>query len=173
MIERMGRGALRLWAAGLLLAAGLPGGAGAAVSVQDKPAAAGAGEKRNGSTMKASDDGIESLDKTVLQVGGAEVTLTVADLKAIRDALLEYLKQSQYEDRDPLIRRSGGPAWIDPQGTARIGPWVLGVDGNDIYLRYREPPGQLAGKAHKAIIEKKDGAWTIRRLDMERIRVQR
>lgn len=123
--------------------------------------------------MRGNDDEVESLDRTVLRVGDAEVALTLDDVKALRDALLDYLKRSDYEDRDELIRWSGGPAWIDPEGRVRIGPWLLGSDGKVMFLRYREPPGQYAGKAHKATLTRKDGTWTIRDLVMERIRTRR
>jgi len=116
---------------------------------------------------------VESLERTVLRVGDAEVTVTLDDARAIRLALLDYLKQSDYEDREALLRFSQGPAWIDPDGKVRIGPWLLGSEGKDMFLRYREPPGQFAGKAHKAFLERKDGAWTVTRLLMERIQVRR
>jgi len=122
--------------------------------------------------MKGSDD-VESLERTVLRVGEAEVELTLDDVKAIRDALVAYLKQSSYEDRDALLPWSDGPAWIDGDGKARIGPWLLGSDGKAIYLRYREPPGEFAGKAHKAILTKAEGKWTVTDLVMERIRTRR
>ena len=123
--------------------------------------------------MNGSDDKVESLDRTVLRVGDADVSVTLDDLKAMRAALLDYLKASDYEDRDALLGWTKGPAWIDPEGTARIGPWVLGSEGKDLFLRYREPPGEHAGKAHKATVTKKDGAWTVSNLVMERIRTRR
>lgn len=122
--------------------------------------------------MTGSDGKIASLDKTVLRVGDTDVELTLDDAKAIQKALVEYLQQSKYEDRDELLKWSG-PAFIDAEGKLRIGPWLMGSDGKEIYLRYREPPGQFAGKAHRAFLEKKDGTWTVTRLLMERIRVRR
>jgi hypothetical protein len=137
------------------------------------PAARGWDGQQGGSgRMKGNDDKVESLERTVLRVGDADVTLTLDELKSIRDALVAYLKASTYEDRDALLPWSDGPAFIDPEGVARIGPWVLGVQGKEIYLRYREPPGQSAGKAHKAILAKKDGTWSVTDLVMERIRVR-
>jgi hypothetical protein len=129
-------------------------------------------DQQSGSAKKMKANDVESLDKTVIHVGDADVTLTLDELKAIRTALVSYLKASSYEDRDAILGWSEGPAFIDAQGTARIGPWVLGTEGKEVFLRYREPPGQLAGKAHKAILAKKDGAWTVTDLVMERIRVR-
>jgi hypothetical protein len=120
--------------------------------------------------MKGSDDEIESLERTVLRVGEAEVELTLDDVRAIRDALVDHLGRSNYEDRDALLPWSQGPAWIDAEGRVRIGPWLLGSRGTQVFLRYREPPGQLAGKAHKAVLARKDGRWTVTDLVMERIK---
>ena len=122
--------------------------------------------------MKGSDGKVESLDRTVLRVGDADVTVTLDDAKAIQVALLDYLKRSDYEDRDALIRWTG-PAFIDPEGTVRIGVWVLGSQGKDIFLGYREPFGPQGAKAHKALLAEKDGIWTVRSLVMEWIRPRR
>jgi hypothetical protein len=115
---------------------------------------------------------IESLDRTVIRVGETEVSLTLDDAKAIRAALLDYLKASSYEDRDELIRWTG-PAFIDTEGKVRIGVWLLGSDGKDIYLRYRERPGQNMAKAHRAFLTKENGTWTVSNLMMEHISLRR
>jgi hypothetical protein len=119
--------------------------------------------------MEDNSDKIESLDRTVLRVGDADMSLTLDDVKAIQVALLDYLKRSDYEDRDALIGWSRGLAWIDADGKVRIGPWLLGSDGKDILLRYREPPGEHMAKAHRASLTKKDGTWTVSNLAMEHI----
>jgi hypothetical protein len=118
---------------------------------------------------------IEGLERTVLRVGEADVLVTREGVKAMQVALLDYLRQQlHYEDRDELLRWSGGPAWIDGDGRARIGPWLLGSEGSEIYLRYREPPGVLAAKAHRATLGQTDaGGWAVTGLVMERIRVRR
>ena len=121
--------------------------------------------------MKGSDDKIASLDRTVLRVGDADVAVTLADVKAIQAALLDYLKRSDYGDRDELIGWTRGPAWIDTEGMVRIGPWLLGSTDKQIYLRYREAPGRLAARAHKALLARKDGKWTVTDVVMEKIRV--
>jgi len=115
---------------------------------------------------------VESLERTVLRVGDHDVELTFDDAKAIQKVLLDYLKQSSYEDRDELLKWSD-PAFIDGDGTLRVGLWVLGADAKQMFLRFREPPGQFAGKAHKAILAKTDGTWTVTDLMTERIRVRR
>ena len=131
-------------------------------------------DERSGSTrMNGNSDKIESRDRTIIRVGDAEMSLTLDDVKAIQAALLDYLKKSDYEDRDALIGWTQGLAWIDPEGKVRIGPWLLGSDEKSLFLRYREPPGQYAGKAHRAFLTKKDEGWTVTKLVMERIRARR
>jgi len=115
----------------------------------------------------------KSADHVVLRVGDADVSVSLTDAAVIRTALQEYVKQSNYEDRDALLPWTQGTPRIDEDGTLRIGPWVLGTDGKQLYLRYREPPGQFAGKAHKAILKKEGAAWTVSDLVMERIRVRK
>jgi hypothetical protein len=120
--------------------------------------------------MSAASD--KSVDHVVLRVGDADVSVSLSDAAAIRTALQDYLKQSSYEDRDALLQWTQGTPRIDADGTLRIGPWVLGTDGKEVFLRYREPPGQFAGKAHKAILKKDGDAWSVSDLVMERIRVR-
>ena len=122
--------------------------------------------------MSGSDEEVKSKERTVLRVGDAEVELTFDDAKAIQKALLDYLEQSSYEDRDELLKWSD-PAFIDGDGTLRVGLWVLGADAKQMFLRFREPPGQFAGKAHKAILARTDGTWKVTDLMTERIRVRR
>lgn len=162
---------MRIWTAVLLLPVVLLAGEGEAVQRRDDTPA-GPSRDESGSTkkMKGSDDEVESLQRTVLRVGEAEVELTLDDVRAIRDALVGYLERSSYEDRDALLPWSRGPGWIDAEGRVRIGPWLLGSRGTQIFLRYREPPGALAGKAHKAVLARKDGRWTVTDMVMERIK---
>lgn len=121
-----------------------------------------------------SDDQIESLDRTVLQVGDAEVPITLKDAKAMQRALVDYLKKSDYEDRERLLGETErDTAWIDSDGDIRIGLWLLDSDDSDIILRYREPPGSLAGKAHVAVLSRKGGTWTLKEMRTERIKVRR
>lgn len=118
--------------------------------------------------------GLESLERTVVRVGDADVVITLQDAKEMQAALLGYLKASKYEDRGELMRWSQGPSvWLDPDGIVRIGPWVLGVEDREIILRYREPPAGDAAKAHKAYLAKKDGRWIVKEVLTERIRVRR
>ena len=174
MILHQTGASVSLWAAGLLFQAGILACHGRVVQAVDKKTADRLDNEPSRSTrMKASDDKVDSLERTVLRVGDADVSLTLDDAKAMRVALLNYLERSDYEDRDALIRWTQGPAWIDPEGKVRIGPWLLGSEGKDLVFRYREPPGQYAAKAHKAFLTKNDGTWTVSNLVMERIRVRR
>jgi hypothetical protein len=122
-----------------------------------------------------SDDGvkIESLERTVLRVGDSEMPLTLDDAKGIQAALLDYLRQSDYEFRDALMGWTKGFTRIDAEGKVRIGPWLLGADEDVICLRFMEPPGAHSALAHWASLTKKDGAWTVTKLLTERVRLRR
>jgi hypothetical protein len=121
--------------------------------------------------MSAASD--KSAEQVVLRVGEADVSVTLSDAAAIRTALREYLEKSSYEDRDALLPWTQGEPRIGSDGTLRIGPWVLGSNGKELYLRYREPPGQLAAKAHKALLKKDGENWIVSDLVMEHISVRR
>jgi streptomycin 6-kinase len=108
------------------------------------------------------DETVENLKRTLLHVGGRDLVVTQEDAKAIRAALLEWLRQSDREDRENLVRWTQGPAWIDPDGTVRVGPWLLGAEGSGLVLRYREKE-----RLHTAAVSRDGGAWTIGRVTTE------
>jgi len=118
-------------------------------------------------------DGIKSAERTVLRAGETDVELTFGDAQAIHEALLMHLRQSEYPDRDELLKWSG-PPFIDGEGTLRIGLWVLGWDGKNktMFLRLREQPGHLMARAHKATLARTEGQWAVTGLGTERIRVR-
>jgi hypothetical protein len=159
----------RLSTVGLVLQVGILACQGAVAQGRDQAAPLQDSPARS-AKMQEDEKPIESLEKTVLRVGDTDVPLTRDDANAIRDALLVYLKSSDYIDRDALIGWTRGSAWIDPDGRLRVGPWLLGAEGKEMILRYREPPGPLAGKAHRATLIRKDGAWTVTTVEMEKIR---
>ena len=110
-----------------------------------------AGDQERSKKKMSSDDTSESLKETVLRVGEADVTITLADAQAMREALRAYLKASDYPERDEVLVWTQGEARIDPDGSVRIGPWLLGSEDGEIILRYREPATALAMKAHRAV----------------------
>ena len=123
------------------------------------------------STKKMSNhDQADAREQTVLKVGETAVTITLADAQAMREALQAYLKASDYPERDEVLVWTKAAASIDADGSVRIGPWLLGAEDGEIILRYREPATELATKAHRAVVEKKDGAWAVTKVEMERIR---
>jgi hypothetical protein len=149
---------------------GIVGSLGALALATDAGTARAGDQERSKKKMSSDDDASESLKDTVLRVGETDVTITLADAQAMREALRAYLKASDYPERDEVLVWTKGEASIDPDGSVRIGPWLLGAEDGEIILRYREPATALAMKAHRAVVEKKDGAWTVSRLEMERIR---
>jgi hypothetical protein len=73
--------------------------------------------------------------------------------------------------REDLLRWIGA-AFIDAEGTLRIGLWVLGSRGNNLYLRYRRPGGQSA-ITHVAFLAKKDRNWVVGSVETELIHIRR
>lgn len=149
---------------------GVVGSLGALALAADAGTARAGDQERSTKNMSSDDDTSGSLKETVLRVGEADVTITLADARAMREALRAHLKGSDYPERDAVLVWTQGEAWIDAEGSVRIGPWLLGAEGGELYLRYREPATALAMKAHRAVVEKKDGAWTVVKLETERIR---
>lgn len=124
------------------------------------------------STNMSDGSGTPSDGRIVLQVGDTEVAVTLADARAIRTALRSYLEASDYPERDEVLVWTRAEAEIE-DGAVRIGPWLLGSERGEIVLRYREAATGLAMKAHRAVVEKKDGVWTVTKVEMERIRPRR
>lgn len=143
-------------------------------SVAALVASIGVGDTRPGdqerSTKKMSDHTADSLERTVLRVADQDVTITRADVAAIAAALRDALKTSDHPERQELLVWSQGDGWIDPDGSVRIGTWLLSAEGGGLILRYRETVTEPATKSHRAVVEKKDGAWTVSRVAYERIR---
>jgi hypothetical protein len=109
------------------------------------------------------------MSQTTLRVGDVDVTLTLSDAKAIEVALRGYLKTSDYPQRDELIQWTG-PAFIDGDGSVRLGVWLLHAEGKDMVLSYRQFLGPQGGFGHKAYVTRQDGKWAIRDLVPVKIR---
>jgi hypothetical protein len=105
---------------------------------------------------------VEGLRKTTVRVGASDVAVTLEDARAMRQALLAALKASDLDGRDDLAAWAQGPAWIAPDGIARVGPWTLEAHGDELVLRYREP-----ARAHRATVVWAAGAWTVTRVALE------
>jgi hypothetical protein len=105
---------------------------------------------------------VEGLRQTTVRVGASDVTVTLEDTRAMRKALLEALKASELDDRDDLVAWAQGPAWIAPDGLARVGPWTLQAHDDELVLRYREP-----ARSHRATVLWAAGVWTVTRVALE------
>ena len=105
---------------------------------------------------------IEGLRQTTVRVGASDVTVTLEDARAMRKALQGALKASDLDDRDDLVAWAQGPAWIAPDGRARVGPWMLEAHGDDLVLRYREPQ-----RSHRATVVWAAGTWKVTRVAPE------
>jgi hypothetical protein len=105
---------------------------------------------------------VEGLRQTTVRVGASDVAVTLEDARAMRKALLEALKASDLDDRDDLVAWAQGPAWISPDGRARVGPWTVEAHDDDLVLRYREPQ-----RAHRATLVWAAGVWKVTRVALE------
>lgn len=105
---------------------------------------------------------VEGLRKTTVRVGASDVTVTLEDTRAMRTALLDALKASDLDGRDDLVAWAQGPAWIAPDGIARVGPWTLQGHDDELVLRYREP-----ARSHRAAVVWAAGVWTVTRVALE------
>lgn len=105
---------------------------------------------------------VEGLRQTTVRVGASEVTVTLEDARAMRKALLDALKASDLEGRDDLVAWAQGPAWIAPDGIARVGPWTCEAHDGELVLRYREPQ-----RSHRANVVWAGGEWKVTRVAAE------
>jgi hypothetical protein len=105
---------------------------------------------------------VEGLRQTSVRVGASDVTVTLEDARAMRKALLEALKASDLDDREDLVAWAQGPAWISPDGWARVGPWTVEAHDDDLVLRYREPQ-----RSHRATLVWAAGVWKVTRVALE------
>jgi hypothetical protein len=115
---------------------------------------------------------------TTIAFGGAEITLTVSDAKAMETALLTYLTSvdtKEVEDRDYLLAQTrGGPAWIDTDGVVRISGWLLQSHRDGLVLSYRMPAPEEAGvvKGYVAALVREE-TWRVAQIRVERIKRRR
>jgi hypothetical protein len=113
-------------------------------------------------------------ERVELRVGVDEVTVTRDDLRALRQALVERLRESELDGREDLIvRTEAAPAWIDVDGVPRIGGWVMQARGAELVLAYRLPASATAATGFVAKLRRDADAWTIDDILPEKIRVRR
>lgn len=97
-------------------------------------------------TCRAVDAGssmeIESLPRTTLVMGGRPVVVTKMDADRLARDLVESLRRSPLDDQEraALLSRTSPQAFIDPDGTLRVAPWVLTTRGDEWVLMLRFLP---------------------------------
>lgn len=100
--------------------------------------------------------------QTTIQLDKEQVTVTQRDADGMRAALLEQLRASSLEERDYLIRMTErAPAWIDADGTIRIGAWVLQAGDGALTLVYRLQAGTAAIRTVNAILARSENGWKV------------
>jgi hypothetical protein len=109
-------------------------------------------------------------EQMIVQIDKEQVTVTIKEAEAIKNALIAYLRTSTLEDRDYLLRMTEQvPAWIDPDGFLRIGAWLLQARGNSLLLTYRMQQGAPVVRLFAATLAKSSKGWIITDLREERI----
>jgi hypothetical protein len=111
--------------------------------------------------------------ETIIRQGGAEVYITIEDLKQIRIALLDALGKSQLGDRHQLIALTKSlPAWIDSDGRAMIGGWLLQLRKGQLVATYRLSINAERAVGYAASVVRENKGWRITQVVPEKIRFQ-
>jgi hypothetical protein len=129
-------------------------------------------------TNNQGNEGSSDLQTTTEEVGGVKITISLADVQAMKVALVDYLTAADAAavgDRDYLLTwTKPARARIDHEGAARIGPWVLQVRDVDLVLAYRLPAPEdpMVLVNYVATLAHED-SWQVVRVEPERIRRRR
>ena len=112
-----------------------------------------------------------------IRLPSGDVRLTAADARQIGAALKLYLQTNPKVGKVPMLTPDSG-AWlraqdegaIDPQGSVRVGPWLLqGRDGS-LVVTYREPPaGRKVSYQYLARLNRKEDGWYVDDMTWEKI----
>ena len=101
------------------------------------------------------------------------LVVTLEDLEGLRAALLAHLESSQIDFRDLLITKTTtAPAYIDADGFARVGSWLLQVRDGAPVLINRISKGHHVMVQAVALLVRQDDAWLVTALDIERVRLR-
>lgn len=117
------------------------------------------------------DDPFQGPDQTTLRVAGTDVTITLADARQMRTAVLDYVRQSDIGDKDELVKLTQAtPAWIDPDGRVRAGGWVLEARGAQLMLACRISQNDERAVGYAAFVTRGPDGWKVLRVVPEKIR---
>lgn len=111
--------------------------------------------------------------KTHFKVAGADIEITLEDLRQIRKALDNYFAEAEKAGRpaNPSQKALAGSPSIDDFGVARIGNWLLEARSTRLVLTHRHPwAGKNETYEDMADIEKTKTGWRIISVGLAKIR---
>ena len=99
---------------------------------------------------------------------GAVVEVTLAAAESMRQALVRHLELPSSGARaDQLTEVRTNPADIDPDGTARVGGWLLEGRGEGLAWTERTQHGSMFHVLVATLEPLADGRWRVSGLDTE------
>jgi hypothetical protein len=112
--------------------------------------------------------------ETVIRHGGADMRITLDDAKSMRESLHDFLKKSDFGDKDQLLDDMKGiPGWIDSDGVVRPGGWLLESRGTDLVLTYRMNQNERRAVGYAAFVTKGATGWQVTKVEPAKIRFRR
>lgn len=110
-------------------------------------------------------------DHAIVRMADGEIQVSLAQAEAMRRALVGALHGSSLEERDQLLTLTeNAQVWVDPDGIAHVGAWLVQPRGLDLVLTYRPPSNAPVVRAYAAIFTRQDNEWRLQDLREERIR---
>lgn len=109
-------------------------------------------------------------DHVELDVAGVKMRITLDDGKAIKAALLRWLRKSDLGDKELLIKvTKPAPVYVSVDSCLQIGRWCLMSDEGKLSLYARWPITRIGATAYRAYITKEKEVWRV--LSVSRIHI--
>jgi len=108
------------------------------------------------------------LEKTTIQVANRDLVITRQDAERIRLTVEKYLAEKKPK-LEPSVT-GPGPAFIDCEGTVRMGAWILGSafsDKPELKMSYRIRTNDLILVQQVIELAQVAGQWKVTGVDVE------
>jgi hypothetical protein len=113
-------------------------------------------------------------DSAIIETVAGRMVVTLADARAIREALLAAVARSSLPERQTLLAVTEPlPAWIDPAGLVMIAGWLLQMGNDGLVLRYRLTEAEDAILGFKASVLHDAKGWRVDDITREHVLRQR
>ena len=108
------------------------------------------------------------VDHALVRLESGDVVVTLVAAESMRRALLRHLELLGSGARlDHLTELRTNPARIDPDGTVRVGGWLLEGRGDGLAWTERTQHGPLFHVIVAHLASLADGTWQVSALDTE------